>query len=202
MSAEQLLDDYNHYRFQTNNVQKMRTSGKRIGSLGKKNLPTFESLHEWCTTKGIEPRRWLASLFETRRWLFAPPLHQLQSPKHLKRYPNVGAISAYRKRLQQERVKRQNVAGEVFDPNRDTSNGAELLKKRYLDFGHPDQCIAATMTETYGYHPKSEQCARCPLRQQCAQQLQASVPFDIMALRLGNITSEQAKAAVYYGRRH
>lgn len=199
--AEQLLDDYNHYRFKTNNVQKLRNSGKRIGSLGKKNLPVFASLQQWCEGNGVEPRRWLASLFETRRWLFAPPLHQLKSPKHLKRYPDVGAIQAYQNRLSQERVKRQTIAGEVFDPNRDISNSAETLKKRYLDFGHPEQCVAAMSAETFGYHPKSQQCARCPLQQACSQRLQSMVPFDIMGLRLGNITAEQAKASVYYGRR-
>ncbi len=34
IGAEQLLDDFNYYRFQTNNIQQLRSKGKRIGSLG------------------------------------------------------------------------------------------------------------------------------------------------------------------------
>ncbi len=199
-SAELLLDDYNHYRFQTNNIHKLKAKGKRIVSLGRKKLPAFVDLHRWCAEKGIDARHWLCSLFEVRHWLFAPPLHQLKSPKHLRRYPTTGSMPAYQKRLAEQRRNHLHATNRVFDPNRDINAASETLKRRYLSVGAPERCMEKMDSETYGFHPRSPVCEGCPLQQSCAVQLRSKVRFDIMALRRGEITARQAQAVVYYGR--
>ncbi len=75
-----------------------------------------------------------------------------------------------------------------------------MLKKRYVMWGNQARCMSEMETETFGYHPKSEVCQSCQARHQCAAILQSKVGFDIMALRLGSITTEQARTVAYYGR--
>ena len=200
-TAERLLDDYNDYRNQTNNIQQLRSQGQYVQGLGRKHIKAFDELATWCGEQGVEPRRWLASLFETRRWLFAPKLNQLKSKPHLLRYPNVNAIPAYTNRLHKERTVRQHQDGKVYDPNRDICESSETLKRRYISLGETQRCLDQMRTETFGYHPKSTICQACPMRIECARRLQASVTFDIMALRRGEMTAEQARAVVFFGRR-
>lgn len=200
--AETLLEDYNDYRFRTHHIQQLRQNGQNVHSLGRKRLSAFEGLQEWCAEHQVDARRWLCSLFEARRWLFAPPLNQLKSKKHLKRYSKMDTIPVFRNRIQQERQTRLNTAGEVFDPNRDLSASAETLKRRYLTLSTYDRCIEKMDDETYGYHPRSTVCQECPAQHTCSTMLQAKVGFDIMALRRGQMTAEQAQAVIYYGRGH
>lgn len=200
-TAEQLLDDYNDYRNLTNGIQDLRSQGKHVQGLTRKHLPTFAELATWCAGHGIEPRRWLASLFESRRWLHTPKLNQLKSTPHLQRYPNMNAIPAYSHRLNQERTSRLHKAGKVYDPNRDTSESSEALKRRYVALGDTQRCMNQMRTETFGYHPKSQVCQNCPAQEECARRLQASVKFDIMSLRRGEITAESARVTVYYDSR-
>lgn len=199
--AETLLEDYNAYRFRTHNIQQLRQRGQYVQSLGPKRISAFQELYQWCVERSIDPRRWLCSLFEARRWLFAPPLNQLKSKKHLDRYSKITDLPAFQTRLAQERTKRRHIEQKTFDPNRDLTASAESLKSRYLEMGNLDRCMEQMDTETYGFHPKSSVCSRCPVQNQCAAMLRGKVRFDIMALRCGEITADQAKAIVYHGRR-
>lgn len=105
----------------------------------------------------------------------------------------------FRKRVRVEKDLHDIQHGVVFDPNRDISGTTEAYKRRHLMDGDPQLCMERMSVETFGYHPRSLVCARCPLAQACAGRLQASVNFDILALRRGEITAQQAvrQVAVY-----
>lgn len=193
--AEQLYDDYNDYRRQTGYIQGLKQSGKYTPSISKRHLPTFEALVSWCSGNSIDPRRWLASLFETRRWLYPPKLNQLQSTKHLQRYAKMDSVPVFAARVRNEHQVAAIATGRVFDRARDLSNGAELLKRRYLHFGNQTRCIEEMETDTFGYHPRSEVCQVCVSRFQCAAILQSKVDYDIMSVRLGLMGVDEAKVA-------
>ncbi len=202
--AEILLNDYNFYRFQTNSIKSKRAAGAYIVSLAStpERLSFFDRLIKWCADHSIDPRHWLHSLFVARHWMFAPPLKQLISPKHLKRYEGMGDMPGYRARIAAEQHALDDAAGRVFDCNRDVSHSAETLKMRYVQLGQAGRCMELMSTETFGYHPKSKVCGVCPIKIACEAMLLANVNFDIMALRRGEITSQQAKTvAVYHGNR-
>ena len=82
--------------------------------------------------------------------------------------------------------------GTVYDRARDISHQAEAIKRRHLADGRPDLCLTDMDEYTFGYHPKSLLCARCPLTQQCIMTLQNKYPFDVVALRNGQINMQQA----------
>lgn len=194
----ELLSDFNRYRGLTNHTQAIRAKG-RCADLGPdKGLPAMRRMDEWCRSKGIDSRRWLYYLFRKRHWLFAPQLHQLiPSKRNLKKavadFSTMGDTPVYAAVIYQETEAARRQAGTDFDVNRDLTAMAEARKRIYLGEGRPDKCIAQMLTETYGYHPKSVVCARCPLWQQCAAHLQSMVPFDIMALRRGELSLQQAQ---------
>lgn len=199
-TAEQLYEDYNDYRRQTGYVQKLKQQQKYIPSISKKHLPKFEALATWCSEQKVDPRRWLASLFETRRWLFPPKLNQLQSQRHLQRYEKMD-VPAFAARIRGEHQRAATESGDTFNRTRDISNGAEMIKRRYLAFGNYERCMAEMEDTTYGYHPKSAVCQGCQVRYQCAAILQSKVSYDIMSVRLGLMSVDEAKMVVArYGR--
>ena len=198
---DQLLSDYNIYRGRTFNVQQIRAAGpcKDVGP--KKGLPPLQAMDTWCRSQGIDARRWLYHLFRKRRWLYAPQLKQLVPSKRnlekaLAAYAAMTDTPGFAAMISRETEAARCEAGTNFDPNRDLSPMAEARKRIYLGEGRPDKCVCQMTEETYGYHPKSVACARCPLTYQCATQLMASVPFDIMALRRGEMTLTQAQVIV------
>ena len=191
--GKQLLQDYNYWRGQTKHLVELRKS-KPIRDLGeKKNLKVFVDLAQWCAEKEIEPRLWLYSLFQARRFLFAPPLKQLKSLKNLEQYTNLAETERYA-----DRVRRESEVDQ-YDPNRDLCASVEAVKSYYLQLQEPDRCMG-DMGTTLGFHPSSLVCARCVLRDQCAQHLQSTVPFDIVALRRGDLTAREAREVVYRAR--
>jgi len=196
-----LLSDYNQYRSRTHHTQQMRATHP-IKDLGpKRGLPIMARMDEWCRSQGIDSRRWLYHLFRKRRWLFAPVLTQLvPSKRHLIKaladYAAMTDTPGYEATIYRELEAARRQAGTDFDPNRDVSPMAEARKRIYLGEGRPDKCMAQMTTEAYGYHPKSTTCARCPATAQCATQLMAAVPFDILALRRGEMTLQQAQVIV------
>jgi len=198
--AEQLLEDYNEYRRGTGHAQTLKQQGRFASRVSRKHLHQFEALAQWCSSHRVEPRRWLASLFESRRWLFPPKLTQLQSEKHLQRYAKMDSIPVYRDKIHREHQTDARQSGRIFEPARDLSNSAEMLKRRYAATGNFDRCLQS-MGETFGFHPKSLACSTCPVRQKCLATLQSQVDFDILALREGKITFEQATMAAYYAGR-
>ena len=194
----ELLSDFNQYRARTFHTQQMRAAGPCRDVGPKRGLPPLVAMDTWCRSQGIDSRRWLYYLFRKRHWLFAPALTQLiPSKRNLKKalasYAEMTDTPAFAATIYRETEAARREAGADFDPNRDLSPLAETRKRIYLGEGRPDKCMAQMLTETYGYHPKSVTCARCPATYQCALQLQGSVPFDIMALRRGEITLYQAQ---------
>jgi hypothetical protein len=197
--AEQLFNDYNNLRLNTSYIKKKRDQGCYVASISRKHLATFESLVQWCEEHNVESRRWLYSLFVIRHWIYPPKLNQLKSTKHLKRFQTI-ELPGYSERLQVENTAVLRKEGRVFDRKRDITKSAELLKRRYVQWGFTDRCIAEMEESTFGYHPKSDVCQACPSRFECARILQGKVKYDIMSLRLGIITAEQARVAEYYDR--
>jgi hypothetical protein len=193
--VRQLWSDYTTYWLQTSNIQKLRASGRPVRSpkLTPDRYKLFEQLYDWCVERELDPRLWLFILFRSRRWMFAPQL----SPGHLMsekllasgRYQKVvesGALDGYRLYTKGPQ--------KGADPNRDVIHGAEQRKRVYLKNGQANLCMALIMSDTYGYHPKSQWCQKCPKKVECQNLLQRLVKFDILALRRGEITAEEARA--------
>ena len=198
--ARLLLRDYNTWRDRTNHIQQLRKKHpmRQLGET-QERLAVFESMAQWCEEQSLDPRLWLYSLFQTRRWLFAPKLNQLRSPKHIIRYKRLQGTQAFESRVRQEFHQQQLREGGVFDPNRDMSTTTEYRKQRYQTLGLHSDCMHDT--ECYGFHPRSAVCARCPVARTCYEHLQAQVPFDILSLRKGEMTVEQAQVAAAARRR-
>ena len=207
-AIDQLWLDYNTYRFHTHwYLERVRARKIRACSLsktspkGKKLRSALESMAHWCAERNIDPRHWLYSLFQTRKWLHIVRYDQLISPNHLKRYTPTKQSVGFQNRIREEWTTQRKSEGNSYDPNRDTSNTTESLKRRYLSFDEADACMGS-MPETLGFHPKSDVCGGCSLREDCAVQLQTLVNFDIQALRRGEITAQDAQmAAVSRGNR-
>lgn len=202
---EQLLDDYNYYRFHTGHVHSMRSNGRRILSvkLNKEREASLAKMQAWCGEHDIDPRLWLYSLFKARRWMYSPRFDQLipgakTKKKAIARYLELAP--SQQQTLFQKRVDRELAEGQqTFDPNRDISRVAEELKRKWVvRLNNPEACLE-DMENTYGYHPQSLVCARCPLAAQCAAALQQKVGYDIQALRRGDMTAKQAMRIAHGG---
>jgi hypothetical protein len=200
--VETLLSDFNKYRFQTANVFKLRQQGKHIVDIkshskkGKELCAALGQMIEFCAERHIDPRLWLYSLFKARLWQFAPLPKQLCSKKHIERFQKVGKAqqndhAGYTQHVTQEIARSQ--AATTYDARRDLTPAAEVLKQRYVAQGDYQRCIDLMGSQTLGYHPKSRVCVSCPVAQACANKLCATFPFDILALREGRITAEQAQ---------
>ena len=197
MQARQLFRDYCYYRQHTAHVQKLKKERPYLRDLKETpaRLKLFAHMAKWCEDQGINPREWVYSLFVSRRWLFCPKLDRahLQSKKHIPKFRQLRDYILYRKRqMEQESV--EAPGPEVFDPNRDMSHTAEDAKAAYVRVGQYVICMANMATETFGFHPKSAVCARCLAAKECQEKLAQSVNFDVLALRRGEITSEEAQA--------
>jgi hypothetical protein len=194
--ARQLFQDFCYYRQRTANIQRIKKEKPYMRDLKETpvRLKLFARMAKWCEDRGFSPSEWLYSLFVSRRWLFCPKLDaaHLQSQKHIPKYRALRDHSFYQER-QMERDSMQAPSLTTFDPNRDLSHAAENAKRTYLASGRVDECMARMVVETFGYHPRSGVCVRCPAAQVCLGQLQRSVAFDVLALRQGTITSEQAR---------
>lgn len=204
--AEKLLETYNEFRRKTHHYQENKKRNPFLKDLvahpknGPDRLAQLDQLIIWCHKENIDPERWLYTMFSCHKWLHAPAFNKL-IPKNKKRSKTYSMYFSDRETPEWHRVvsektrQRQQSEGRIFDPNRDLSASAESLKKQYLAAGDPHACMRDTHARTYGYHPKSTTCARCPIAYECSYYLQQSVPFDILALRRGEITSEQARMA-------
>lgn len=197
--AAVLLADYNYYRRQTRATHIQESDGIpfRPNSLNAKNRKIVDELIVWCREHMIEPRYWIYFLFKVRNWHYQPKLEagHLQSKKmlekHQKRKSTGYGLSFFAKR-RRATASEEFTDTEAFDPNRDTDPTIERQKKQYLENGQSALCLTATQ-DTLGYHPQSKTCAACPMAGECAIQLQSMMPFPIISLRAGLITSEEAK---------
>ncbi|OGO08161.1 MAG: hypothetical protein A2Y61_00315 [Chloroflexi bacterium RBG_13_60_13] len=194
--ARQLFRDFCFYRQYTAHVQQIKKERPYLRDLKDTpdRLRLFDQMARWCEAREINPREWVYSLFVTRRWLFCPriePAHLL-SEKHLPRFREISDFGLYRQRqLEQQSIAAPDV--HTFDPNRDLSHTAEETKAAHLRGGQPAACMEAMFIDTFGYHPRSAVCSQCHVVEQCRALLIWSVSFDVLALRLGKITSEQAR---------
>ena len=203
MHEQQLLDDYNFFRAYTTRVQAIRAT-RPLNNLGPspKHIEPLKRMAAWCAEQGVNPRLWLYTLFLARRWYCAPPMGQLISKKHLAKYTEYTDTQFYEQRIRAESQEAEWARGDVFDPNEELGHASEEAKRYYLDQGTPQICLENMQAETYGYHPRSVVCARCLLSAQCKEQLVSSVDFDILALRRGELSRQDARLGAFHGAAH
>ena len=188
-----LCSDYNFWRGQTWHTQQLRKQRPIRNHSLKKTQPIFAALNRWCGEKRVDPRRWLYFRFVSRNWKYAPPLDQLVPSSRTEKqaviaYSLLGETPAYSNRIHNEIRYARDETGISWDVNRDISHLAEAIKRRYLAINDWQQCMARMSDQTYGFHPRSRVCQRCSGASSCLAQLQHGVPFDIMALRRGDVT--------------
>ena len=194
--VRRLFADYCYYRQHTAHIQRLRQAKPYLRDPKPTPVRLKQLAHmvAWCQARHISPSEWLYSLFVSRRWLYAPKLERphLQSEKHIPKYQRLRDHALYQqRRAEVEAASAPSLS--TFDPNRDLSHTAEDSKRDYLALGQVEVCMARMATETFGYHPRSSVCARCPRATECLAQLQRSVDFDVLALRRGEITSDVAR---------
>ena len=187
-----LFSDFNVYRAQTKRFHDMVDQGYRVSYLKPTaaRLALIDEMVTWCRDRNLEPRLWLFTLFKQRQWVWPPKFERghLLSEKHIPKYKRATGLGFFRKRLE---------AGDrssAFDPNRDTAASVEALKWRYATSAQQQRCLDEVMVKTLGYHPQSDICRKCSVRGPCAVKLQSHMPFDIIALRKGSLTQEEAEA--------
>jgi len=176
-----LFSDYYHWRGYTAVGQTKRAGCPR---LTPKTLQPFVALSAWCAEQVLHAREWLFTLFAARRWLYWPPPAQLRSAAHLKR---VRSGERWPTDLYRERVLAEVGKSDVqraFDPNVEISETVEEAKRYYLRANDAQACMAVMRVETFGFHPRSTVCARCPGAATCRDLLGKVAPATV-AVREG-----------------
>jgi hypothetical protein len=207
VTPRQLLDDFNEYRHHTNEIFKVKQRGKyaRPLKMNDERKTAFNNMILFCTKHEIDPRMWLYFLFSNKKWLYTPKFSQLCIETNVAKFQNLKAAPKFQKKIRNEVFQKQKSEGRTYDCNRDIAASSEALKRRYVESQDFVRCMDEMMSKTFGYHPKSLVCARCPAMNDCKRKLENMMPFDVMALRSGEITSvqaqEQAKLAVANGSR-
>lgn len=201
-----LCSDYNHWRAQTWHIQKVRKQRPIRDHSLKKTHAIFSAVSRWCGERKIDPRRWIYFRFASRHWKYAPPLDQLipsekGEKKALVAYRLLGETPAFSDRIHNEIRFQRDETGISWDVNRDISHLAEAIKRRYLATNDWQLCMGRMGDQTFGFHPKSRVCQRCPGAGVCAEHLQRGVPFDIVALRRGDVSLRSCYAAAARGTR-
>lgn len=214
MEPQQILDDYNYYRSFTTHVRSLRAQGQPIADVkmrtkkGEDRTPYFEGMLSFCDEHKLDPKVWLYLLFKIRKWQAAPRFHQLvpKSKKTLQKnlglYADLRDLPLFRQNREAQRVTAEAETGEGWDVNRDIGFSTEALKRRYLNEGDAERCLSEMEIRTYGYHPRSLVCARCPIAQRCAQQVEVKYGTHMLSLRRGEITSRQAQQLAFFQRQH
>lgn len=187
-----LLSDFNYWRAQTWHTKELRKKGCIRNLKLTKAAPMLTALAHWCEDRGIDPRRWLYYRFQARNWRYAPRLDQLVPSKRnehkaIEGYKLLKGTPAFSNRMHEESRYQQDETGVFWDANRDISHVAEAIKRRYIATNQLQRCIDRMDDQTFGFHPKSRVCQRCPAATQCLATLQAKAPFDIVALRRGDV---------------
>jgi len=195
--GHQLLMDYNHFRKSTRHYQRLRSTRPAIANLKSTpaRLRALEEMVVWCREKSVDPRAWLYFLFARAKWHYPPQLDaaHLTATKH---FPDFHQFDfGYFRRYLVE-CNSATISDPVFDPRRDLAPAVEDFKRSLLHQNAHDRCMEMMDSETYGYHPRSTVCARCPVAGQCAQQLQAGLSFDVLALRRGHTTLDAIRMQV------
>lgn len=201
IDVRQLFEDYIFFRDQTSYYKSIKAKHPYVKDMKptQERLAVLEEMAEWCKEKGIPPRQWLFSLFVVRAWNYAPSLSRphLLSKKQLKRYSNINFdfYSSYIRKL--ENLKKLASSETGFDPNTDISQTTEQAKQYCLRMGGPEECRKSMLTDTFGFHPDSSVCRACPDSKACLEELQGHLDFDILALRSGRLTVQEAKRQAF-----
>lgn len=199
--ALQLLHDFNFYRAYTKHIVELRKD-KPISDYSpqEKRLQLLEALITWCQEHQVQPRFWCYHLFASRKWLYPPKLERghLFSEKLLKSYQRARPTDFYEQRLRQTERERREIAGLTRDPNLRLTEGVEAAKREYAATRSWTRCMDDLAT-TFGFHPLSEVCQRCPLAERCESKVRVLFPFDIMAARRGDLemTTQKARESVW-----
>lgn len=114
-----------------------------------------------------------------------PSLQNMASPALLSRYRAIVQRHEYESGLKKK-----------FSTQRErelisVGSGDEAVRRDYVINGRTDLC-EAQQGLSGGYHPFSAWCPACPRALTCAQRLNEREGFDVVALRLGKLTPEQA----------
>lgn len=191
---QSLFEAYQRWWDSTSSVRRRRADG--LYTTTPKATPEryalMAKMAEWCRCRGLDPHLWLFILFRGRRWMYAPKLRagDLLSEKFLAsgRYEAAverGALDGY--------VAERKGPQRAADPNVDLIPRAERMKAVLTQQGDLERCIRELWITTYGWHPGSRWCQSCSVATVCRTRLAAAVNFDIVALREGRITVEEAK---------
>lgn len=191
-----LLADYVSYWELTHHVKQMRREHwVRSPVLTTDRCALLEKFELWCGEHELDARRWLAALFYVRRFMYAPTWKHLMSdtPKAREFY--------HRKEMPEydQKIRRELSDGQqVENPNVDVIPAAEIRKQSYAESGDPTGCMI-DFASTYGWHPRSRVCQQCVIAGACRQQLSSRSTCDLVALREGRITWEEAKRKMAQG---
>jgi len=213
MDVQILMDDFNFYRSHTHHFQKLMQERPylKVPTLNRGRRRLFDEMVAWCRANELEPRFWLFCMFQRGRWLFAPRwlAGYLMGDKALAWYRARRSRGfddrLYRERIEQTREIEQQRAGTsvVYDPNVHVSAEVEARKRRLQQRGDPEGCLSGVLDvdhPTLGWHPRSTVCCGCSVAERCREALRGRYRFDIVALREGKITVEQARlSAVQHG---
>jgi hypothetical protein len=199
--SEKLFKDYSYYREQTAWVRARRANNPFVCVLKvtPERLKLFGVLQAWCANRGINPREWLYTLFAIRKFNFPPKLEEayLCSEKHLKKFRTIKSFEPFKQRILEEAFTENSLSGDRFDPNKDLLLPVELEKAHYQRLGSPEICLQQIKEQTFGYHPLSVICRQCRIQEACKRHLKSIVGFDVLALRLGQITPENARRQAF-----
>jgi hypothetical protein len=161
-------------------------------------LRPFVALSAWCAERGLNAREWLYTVFAARRWVYWPSPAQLRSPTILKRV-RAGErwpTDLYRARVLAEAGKSDAQRG--FDPNVEILETVEEAKRYYLRTNDVQACMAGMQVETFGWHPRSTVCARCPGGEACKALLARVAPAAV-AVREGADVKRARQIAILRG---
>lgn len=193
MTGELLLfQQYNFYR---------RQMGADALKASPQYLKTLARFDAWCKARGQRPELLLYCAFAVRQWIRIPQLrnvNDLCTEKLIARVSEVTNLELFHQRPRPQASKADDADYRPGDVNRDLVTYAEPFKKRYQETGQHQRCIDEMELWTYGYHPESKFCARCPGAYQaaCIAKLkQVCSTFDVMALRAGRMTLREAEEA-------
>lgn len=106
-------------------------------------------------------------------------------------------LPRYRALIERQRTEREMKQGFATQRERElvaVNAGHEAMRRDYLVMGKSELC-EALIEETGGYHPYSAWCPGCPRAITCSSALNAQEGFDVVALRLGRLTPEEASEA-------
>lgn len=172
----------------------------RPPKMTRERLAALRRMAEFARENGADPRLWLYTLFMSRQFIYPPKFECLTPKSHLKCYLKEHRLGLFAKKMAGERQRRRNNDADQYDPNRDIAQSVEDEKGHLLRTGQQQVCFDRMESITLGFHPRSKICAMCPIQTSCADALMNRVAFDIIALRRGDITVDDAQRAAesYY----